>query len=73
MNSRIFECYANATIEMQRTCIRCGVPDISASLFDSSMSSISSNLNLDEDMLRVKSKSLRFVTVNSQSICNKNI
>ena len=35
------------------------------------MSSINSTLNLDEDMLRVKSKSLRVVTVNFQSIYNK--
>ena len=56
---------------MQWTCIKCGLPNISASLFDSSMSSINSSLNLDEDMLRVKSKSLRIVTVNFQSIYNK--
>ena len=36
------------------------------------MSSINSSLNLDEYILRVKSKSLRVVTVNSQSIYNKN-
>ena len=35
------------------------------------MSSINSSLNLDEDMLRVKSKSLRVVTVNFQSIYNE--
>ena len=40
-------------------------------LFDSSMSSINSSLNLDKDMLRVKSKSLRVATVNFQSIYNK--
>ena len=71
MNSTIFECYTNATIEMQWTCIKCGLPNISASLFYSSMSSINSSLNLDEDMLRVKSKSLRVVTVNFQSVYNK--
>ena len=71
MSSTIFECYKNATIEMQWIYIRCGLPNISASLFDSSMSSINSSLNLDEDMLRVKSKSLRVVTVNFQSIYNK--
>ena len=72
MSSTIFECYTNATIEMQWTCIKCGAPNISASLCDSSMSSINSSLNLDEHILRVKSKSLRVVTVNSQSIYNKN-
>ena len=71
MNKTIFECYTNATIEMQWTCIECGLPNISASLFDSSMSSINSSLNLDEEMLRVKSKSLRVVKVNFQSIYNK--
>ena len=35
------------------------------------MSSINSSLNLDEEMLRVKSKSLRVVKVNFQSIYNK--
>ena len=49
---------------MQWTCIKCGLPNISASLFDS-------NMNLHEDMLRVKSKSLRVVTVNFQIIYNK--
>ena len=71
MNSTIFECYTNATIEMQWTCIKCGLPDISAPLFDSSMSSSNLSLNLDKDMLCVKSKSLRVVTVNFQSIYNK--
>ena len=71
MNSMIFECCTNATIEMQWTCIKCGLPNISASFFDSSMSSIHSSLNLDEEMLRVKSKSLRVVTVNFPSIYNK--
>ena len=71
MNSTIFECYTNATIEMQWRCIKCGLPNISASLFDSSMPSTNSSLNLDEDMLRVKSKSLKVVTVNFQSIYNK--
>ena len=56
---------------MQWTCIKCGLPNISASLFDSSMSCINSSLNLDEDTLRVKSKSFRVVTVNFQSIYNK--
>ena len=56
---------------MQWTCIKCGLPSISATLFDSSMSYINSSLNLDEDMLRVKSKSLRVVTINFQSIYNK--
>ena len=69
MNSIIFECYANATIEMQWTCIRCKL--ISALLFDSSMSSINLSLNLDEEMLHVKLKFLRLVTVNFQSIYNK--
>ena len=64
MNSTIFECYTNATIERKWTCIKCGLPNMSAPLFDSSMSSINSSLNLDEDMLRVKYKSLRVVTVN---------
>ena len=40
-------------------------------MFDSSISSINSSLNLDKEMLRVKSKSLRTVTVNFQSIYNK--
>ena len=71
MNSTIFECYMNATIEMQWICIKCGLPNILASLFDNSMSSINSSLNLNEDMLRVKSKSLRVVTANFQSIYNK--
>ena len=71
MNSMIFECCTNATIQIQWTCIKCGLPNISASFFDSSMSSIHSSLNLDEEMLRVKSKSLRVVTVNFQSIYNK--
>ena len=66
MGSTIFECYTNATIEMQWTCIKCGLPNTSASLFDSSISSINSSLNL-----RVKVKSLRVVTVNFQSIYNK--
>ena len=35
------------------------------------MSSINSSVNLGEDMLRVKSKSLRVVTANFQSIYNK--
>ena len=35
------------------------------------MSSITSSVNLGEDMLRVKSKSLRVVTANFQSIYNK--
>ena len=35
------------------------------------MSSANSNLKLDKDMLRVKSKSLRIVTVKFQSIYNK--
>ena len=64
MSSTLFECFMNATIEMQWTCIKCGLPNISASLFDSSMSSINLSLSLDEKMLRVKSKSLRVVTVN---------
>ena len=54
---------------MQWTCIKCKL--ISASLFDSSMSSINSSLNLDEEMLHVKLKFLRLVTVNFQSIYNK--
>ena len=70
-NSIIFEYYTNAAIEIQSTCIKCGLPNISVSLFASSMSSIISSLNFDEDMLRVKSKSLRVVTVNFQSIYNK--
>ena len=70
-NSTTFDCYTNATIEMQWRCIKCGLPNISASLFDSSMPSINSSLNLNEDMLRVKSKSLKVVTVNFQSIYNK--
>ena len=28
MNSTIFECYTNAAIEMQWTCIKCGLPNI---------------------------------------------
>ena len=56
---------------MQWTCIKCGLPKVSTSLFDSRMSSINSSLNLDEEMLRVKSKSLKVVTVNFQSIYNK--
>ena len=64
MSSTLFECFMNATIEMQWTCIKCGLPNISTSLFDSSMSSINLSLNLDDKMLRVKSKSLRVVTVN---------
>ena len=71
MNSTIFECYTNATIEMQWTYVKCGLPVILASLFDCSMSSINSSLNLDEDMLPVKSKSLRVVTGNFQSIYNE--
>ena len=35
------------------------------------MSSINSSLKFDEEILRVKPKSLRVVTVNFQSICNK--
>ena len=35
------------------------------------MSSVNSSLNLDEDVLRVKSKSLRVVTVKFQSISYK--
>ena len=71
MNSTIFECYTNAKIEMQWTCVKCGLPNMSASLFDSSVSSINSSANLDEDMLLVNSKSLRVVTVHFQSIYNK--
>ena len=56
---------------MQWTCIKCGLPNISASLFDSSMSSINSSLNLNYNVLHVKSKSLRVVTVNFQNIYNK--
>ena len=37
------------------------------------MFSINSSLNLDKDMLCVKSKSLRVVTVNFQSIYNKKV
>ena len=62
---------SSTIFEMQWTCIKCGLPSISASLSDSSMSFINSSLNLDEDMLRVKSKSLRVVTVNFQSTYNK--
>ena len=69
MNSTIFECYARATIEMQWTCIKCKL--ISASLFDSSMSFINLSLNLDEEMLHVKLKFLRLVSVKFQSIYNK--
>ena len=71
MNSTIFKSYTNATIEMQCTWIKCEVPNISASLFNSSMSSINLSLNFDEDMLCVKFKPLRVVTVNYQSIYNK--
>ena len=35
------------------------------------MSSINLSLNLDEDMLRVKSKSLKVITFNFHSIYNK--
>ena len=69
MNSTIFECYAKATIEMQWKCIKCKL--ISASLFDSSMSFINLSLNLDEEMLHVKLKFLRLVSVKFQSIYNK--
>ena len=58
MSSTVFECYTNATTEMQWTCIKCGLPRISASLLDSSLPSINSSLNLDEELLRMKSKSL---------------
>ena len=63
MNSTIFECYTNAPIEMQWALIKCGLSRISASLIDSSLLSINSSLDLDEDLLRMKSKSLRFATV----------
>ena len=56
---------------MQWTCVKCGLPNMSASLFDSSVSSINSSANVDEDMLLVNSKSLRVVTVHFQSIYNK--
>ena len=69
MNNTIFECYANATIEMQWACIRCGLPNISTLLLDSSISSINANLRLG--MLRVKCKSLRIVAGKFQSIYNK--
>ena len=62
MSSTIFEGYTNA-IEMQWTCIKCGLPNKSGLLFDSNMSSIQSSLNLHED--------LRVATVNFQSIYNK--
>ena len=55
MNSTKFEYYMDATIEMQWTCIKCELPNTSASLFDSSMSFINSSLNFDEEMLCVKS------------------
>ena len=56
---------------MQWICIKCELPNISASLFDNSVSSINLSLNLDKEMLHVKSKSLRVVTVNIQSAYNK--
>ena len=56
---------------MQWICTKYGVPKMSGSLFDSSMSSINSSLNLDQDMLRVNSKSLRVVTVNFKSAYNE--
>ena len=71
MNSTIFKCYTNAATETQWTCIKYGVPNISASFVDSSMSSIISSLNLDEEMLHVNSKSLKVVTVNFKSAFNE--
>ena len=56
-------CYTNAEIETQWACIKCGVQNISVSLFESSMFSINSSSNLGEGMLSVNSKPLRVVTV----------
>ena len=56
--------------DLRWSCCKCGLPDVNSSIFDSSISSISTD-NTDDVPPQKKSKCLRIVTCNFQSVWNK--
>lgn len=73
MNNSIFDCYATDE-KLEWLCIKCGMPNITTSLFDSSLSSNSSNDSATPQRntrQKRKANRLRIFTCNFQSLWNK--
>ena len=68
MGDQVFDCYIqNETLECK--CTKCALNDISTSLFNTSISSVESDIQ--DDKPKKKSKQLRISVCNLQSIWNK--
>ena len=72
MNETIFNCYSNDQ-NLEWICTKCGIHNVSTSLFNSSISSNSSNesVTVINDPNKKKANKLRILTCNFQSIWNK--
>ena len=70
IGDQVFDCYIqNETLEW--TCTKCALNDISTSLFNTSISSVESDIQ--DDKPKKKSKQLRISVCNFQSIWNKHV
>ena len=63
-SEQMFDCYTQ-NVNLEWLCLKCGVPDINSTIFDSSISSEESS---SEISTKIKAKMLRIMIVNFQGI-----
>ena len=67
MSEQMFDCYTQ-NVNLEWLCLKCGMPDINSTIFDSSISSEESS---PEISTKIKAKMLRIMIVNFQGIWSK--
>ena len=67
MSEQMFDCYTQ-NVNLEWLCLKCGMPDINSTIFDSSISSEESS---SEISTKIKAKMLRIMIVNFQGIWSK--